>query len=57
MCDASVKVLARRHSIDVYEILYDSHATRDPLVKMGNAIFTGHTGTNVNDLKICLIEN
>jgi glycerate 2-kinase len=26
------------------------------LVKMGDAIFTGHTGINVNDLKIALID-
>lgn len=56
MCDASVKELAKKHGIDVNDIIYNTHATREPLVKMGNAIFTGHTGTNVNDLKVCLVE-
>jgi glycerate-2-kinase len=56
ICDASVKDLADINGVDVCDILYNTHATRDPLVRMKNAIFTGHTGTNVNDLKICLIR-
>ena len=46
---------ARGIGIDLFEAL-KRHDTTAPLLRLGDAIMTGNTGTNVNDLKIMLLR-
>jgi len=54
MVDGETASQARKAGIDLFESL-KTHGVTAPLVKLGDAIMTGATGTNVNDLKIMLI--
>jgi len=55
MVDKSTIVRAEEQGCDAFEHLRH-HDTSPMLQKVGDAIITGHTGTNVNDLKIMLIS-
>ena len=52
--ESSIK-RARGIGIDLFEAL-KRHDTTTPLLRLGDAIMTGNTGTNVNDLKIMLLR-
>lgn len=44
----------RVKEIDVFRALHDHDASR-VLQELGDAMITGHTGTNVNDLRLLLV--
>jgi hydroxypyruvate reductase/glycerate 2-kinase len=52
--ESSIK-RAKDIGIDLFEAL-KRHDTSTPLLRLGDAIMTGNTGTNVNDLKIMLLR-
>lgn len=52
--DGSTLPAARAKGIDVFRALHDHDASR-VLQELGDAIVTGHTGTNVNDLRLLLV--
>jgi len=54
MVDGETASQARKADINLFKCLH-SHSISVPLVKLGDAIVTGATGTNVNDLKFMLI--
>ena len=41
--------------IDIDQVLQD-HQARQAIENLGDAILTGHTGTNINDLKLILVS-
>ncbi len=53
MADAFTVSTSDTKGIDLHRSL-QKHETLSPLLSMGDAIFTGHTGTNVNDLKFII---
>ncbi len=53
--DWSTITNAREQGYDIFAHLVH-HDTSSILQKLGDAIITGHTGTNVNDLKIMLVS-
>jgi glycerate 2-kinase len=54
MVDGQTASQARKADINLFKCLH-SHSISVPLAKLGDAIVTGATGTNVNDLKFMLI--
>ncbi|TET85647.1 MAG: glycerate kinase [Anaerolineales bacterium] len=52
--DGSTLPAAQAKEIDVFRALHDHDASR-VLQELGDAIITGHTGTNVNDLRLLLV--
>jgi len=53
--DASTVARARDQGHDIFAHLVH-HDTSSILQKLSDAIVTGHTGTNVNDLKVMLVS-
>ena len=53
--DASTVTRARKQGHDIFAHLVH-HDTSSILQKLSDAIITGHTGTNVNDLKVMLVN-
>jgi len=53
--DASTVTRARKQGHDIFAHLVH-HDTSSILQKLSDAIVTGHTGTNVNDLKVLLVS-
>jgi len=53
--DGSTLPAAQAKGIDVFRALHDHDASR-VLQELGDAIVTGHTGTNVNDLRLLLVK-
>ena len=53
--DASTVTRARKQGHDIFAYLVH-HDTSSILQKLNDAIITGHTGTNVNDLKVMLVS-
>ena len=53
--DPSTVARARNQGCDIFAHLVH-HDTSPVLQKLGDAIITGHTGTNVNDLKVMLVS-
>jgi len=53
--DPSTVARARNQGCDIFAHLVH-HDTSPALQKLGDAIITGHTGTNVNDLKVMLVS-
>ena len=54
LTDSSTVRRAEAKNLDVFKLLH-KHDTSTVLLSTGDAILTGHTGTNVSDLKIVLI--
>ncbi|MBW2057151.1 MAG: glycerate kinase [Deltaproteobacteria bacterium] len=54
IADASTIDRARLKGIDLYRSLED-HEVLSALMSLGDALVTGHTGTNVNDLKFSIL--
>ena len=54
MVDGSTLPLARVKNLDIIEALHN-HNTYPVLQELGDEIITGHTGTNINDLKMLLV--
>jgi glycerate 2-kinase len=54
MIDFSSLAAAREKGLDIFEALR-AHNVSATLRALGDAVITGHTGTNVNDLKIMLV--
>jgi glycerate-2-kinase len=52
--DGSTLPAAQAKEIDVFRALHDHDASR-VLQELGDAMITGHTGTNVNDLRLLLV--
>ena len=52
--DGSTLPTAQAKEIDVFRALHDHDASR-VLQELGDAMVTGHTGTNVNDLRLLLV--
>ena len=52
--DGSTLPAAQAKEIDVFRALHDHDASR-VLQELGDAMVTGHTGTNVNDLRLLLV--
>lgn len=52
--DSSSYACAKGNGVDVYEALR-THASYEALDKMGDAVFTGNTGTNLCDLNIMYV--
>lgn len=52
--DGSTLPAAQAKGIDVFRALHDHDASR-VLQELGDAMVTGHTGTNVNDLRLLLV--
>jgi glycerate 2-kinase len=55
LVDATTAILARDANIDLHQSLA-RHDVSPALRRLGDAVITGATGTNVNDLKLVLIE-
>jgi glycerate 2-kinase len=53
--DASTVTRASEQKLNIFSQL-TCHNTSYVLQKLGDAIITGHTGTNVNDLKLMLVS-
>ena len=53
--DPSTVTRARDQGYDIFASLVN-HDISPVLQKLGDAIITGHTGTNVNDLKVMLVS-
>ena len=53
--DGATLPAAQAKGIDVFRALHDHDASR-VLQELGDALVTGHTGTNVNDLRLLLVE-
>ena len=53
--DTSTVTRARKQGYDIFAHLV-CHDTSSILQKLGDAIITGHTGTNVNDLMVMLVS-
>ncbi|MGD8716394.1 MAG: MOFRL family protein, partial [Desulfobacterales bacterium] len=53
--DKSTVLRARELCIDLFDSL-KRHAVTPALCKLGDAIHTGATGTNVNDLKFMIVS-
>jgi glycerate 2-kinase len=52
--DFATLEIAREKGLDIFECLRQHNVS--PLIRaLGDAVMTGHTGTNVNDLKIMLV--
>ena len=54
-CDGNTGIYLRRQGVDIYEFLQNNDAY-SALEKCGGLIFTGPTGTNVNDVAVVLIK-
>jgi glycerate 2-kinase len=54
LTDGFSVALAKEKNIDFFKELMEHNST-DLLKRVGDIIFTGHTGSNVNDLVVCLI--
>ena len=52
--DGSTKIRAAEKGYDLYQMLI-KHDIATPLKATGDAIVTGPTGTNVNDLVVCVV--
>ena len=55
IADESTLPRAREAGIDLFACL-KRHAVTPALCRLGDAIHTGATGTNVNDLKLMIIQ-
>lgn len=55
IADENTMMRAREIGIDLFECL-KRHAVTPAFCELGDAIYTGSTGTNVNDLKIIIIS-
>lgn len=53
--DGQTKELLKKENIDIYQVLQNNDAYT-ALEKSGGLIFTGPTGTNVNDISVVLIR-
>ena len=54
MTDGSTRARARRNGFDCFKTLMD-HTTSALLKTLDDAVITGPTGTNVNDLAVCIV--
>jgi glycerate-2-kinase len=54
MTDGSTRARARRNGFDCFKTLMD-HNTSALLKTLDDAVITGPTGTNVNDLAVCIV--
>jgi glycerate 2-kinase len=54
ICDNSTVRRAKEMTVDIREAL-DRHTVTPALIRLGDAISTGATGSNVNDLKLMLL--
>lgn len=54
-CDGSTKEKLAEDGLDIYDILQENNAY-EALERTGGLIFTGATGTNVNDVAVLLIR-
>lgn len=54
-CDERTKEVLEKAGVDIYQSLCDNNAY-DALKKAGGLIFTGATGTNVNDVAVLLVK-
>ncbi len=54
-CDGRTKEVLEKAGVDIYQSLCDNNAY-DALKKAGGLIFTGATGTNVNDVAVLLVK-
>ncbi len=52
--DGSTKIRAAEKGYDLYQMLI-KHDIATPLKAIGDAVITGPTGTNVNDLVVCVV--
>jgi glycerate 2-kinase len=55
LCDSATFQHARKSGVDIRAAL-NQHRSTDALLRLGDAISTGATGSNVNDLKMMLIR-
>jgi hydroxypyruvate reductase len=54
MTDGSTLARARRNGFDCFKTLMD-HKASALLKTLDDAVITGSTGTNVNDLAVCIV--
>jgi hydroxypyruvate reductase len=54
LTDGSTKIRAAEKGFDLYRMLMD-HDIATTLEATGDAVITGPTGTNVNDLVVCVV--
>ena len=54
LCDSTTVSRAEKHGVNLYESLR-THATHEALSAIGDAVYTGNTGTNLCDLNILYI--
>lgn len=55
LCDSLTREHARERGVDIQQML-DRHEATHALTQLGDAISTGATGSNVNDLKLMLLR-
>ena len=53
--DGSSIRLAKERNVDIHQTL-NNHTSFESLTVIGDLVITGHTGTNVNDLKLLLFD-
>jgi glycerate-2-kinase len=56
MADGYTMKRAKELNVDVFRALYE-HDSYEALVKLEDTIFTGSTGTNIQDLRLFYISN
>ena len=54
MTDGSTRVRAGKKGFDCFKALMD-HNTSEMLKTLDDAVITGSTGSNVNDLVVCIV--